>query len=377
MQDFLRGGEALNRGRPSGDPDQMRRIAAIVASLALGVPALAGPPAHAQPSGGVRAPGGEPRLREPRPRVDRARPRVDRPRVDRGAPVVTLLSAGPELFHFGGSTLIRYRIDDQAPRVEVRLYIRRVEYPDQRLAIELGRRTTGAVHAYRWRNAHELEGASEIKVWARDPAGNRVARGSRNQGAVRVRYLAHVFPLLGAYDLGGEGSRFGAPRRGHSHQGHDILAAEGTPVLAVRAGRIGWRRYQAEGAGHYLVLDADGEDRDYVYMHLREGSTLVEEGDRVKTGQLLAGVGSTGASSGPHLHFEIWRGAWFDGGSPIDPLPELERWLRLAGSPARDGAQPPPTGPAAPPGPTGGQAPTGPAAPPGPTGGQGGAPATL
>ena len=55
----------------------------------------------------------------------------------------------------------------------------------------------------------------------------------------------------------------------------------------------------------------------------------MREGDRVATGQRLADVGSTGSSSGPHLHFEIWSGAWYGGGHAIDPLPDLKRWDRL------------------------------------------------
>jgi murein DD-endopeptidase MepM/ murein hydrolase activator NlpD len=55
---------------------------------------------------------------------------------------------------------------------------------------------------------------------------------------------------------------------------------------------------------------------------------VVREGQRIRTGQRIGEVGSTGGSSGPHLHFEIWRGAWFDGGEAIDPLPYLTAWDR-------------------------------------------------
>lgn len=138
----------------------------------------------------------------------------------------------------------------------------------------------------------------------------------------------HVFPVRGPFSFGGKDSRFGAGRPGHKHQGQDLSAAEGTPIVAPWAGTIEVVRYQANGAGYYIVLDGDGEDRDYVFMHLRKGSILVERGQTVSKGQPLAEVGNTGASSGPHLHFEIWvGGGWYTGGKPVDPLPFLKSWL--------------------------------------------------
>lgn len=138
----------------------------------------------------------------------------------------------------------------------------------------------------------------------------------------------HIFPVQGAFSLGGKDGRFGAGRPGHTHQGQDISAALGTPVVAPWAGIVEAVKYQASGAGYYVVLDGAGEDRDYVFMHLRKGSTLVTRGQSVAKGQQLAQVGSTGASSGPHLHFEIWiDGGWYTGGQPTDPLPFLNAWL--------------------------------------------------
>ena len=137
---------------------------------------------------------------------------------------------------------------------------------------------------------------------------------------------AHYFPVLGTYTLGGPDARFGAPRRGHTHQGQDIAAAEGTPVVAPWAGLVEFVRFQKSGAGWYIVLDGDGEDRDYVFMHLRTGSILVAAGQQVSAGQPIAQVGNTGSSSGAHLHFEVWVGGWYDGGKPVDPLPLLQQW---------------------------------------------------
>jgi murein DD-endopeptidase MepM/ murein hydrolase activator NlpD len=136
----------------------------------------------------------------------------------------------------------------------------------------------------------------------------------------------HVFPVAGEYSLGGEDAKFGAPRSGHIHMGHDVSAARGTPVVAPYAGVIDWVRFQRAGAGHYVVLDAD-DDHDYVFMHLRRGSIVVAAGQRVAAGEQIAQVGNSGRSFGAHLHFEAWVGGWYEkGGQAIDPLPLLVDW---------------------------------------------------
>ena len=138
----------------------------------------------------------------------------------------------------------------------------------------------------------------------------------------------HRFPIAGAFDWGGPDAGFGAKRPGHRHQGQDLAAASGTPVVAPYRGVVTAVQYQAKGAGRYVVID--GEDYDYVFMHLRTGSIVVREGERVRTGQTIGAVGSTGESSGPHLHFELWVGAWYDGGRAIDPLALLQQWASPA-----------------------------------------------
>jgi murein DD-endopeptidase MepM/ murein hydrolase activator NlpD len=135
-----------------------------------------------------------------------------------------------------------------------------------------------------------------------------------------------VFPVQGPYSFGGADARFGAPRSGHTHQGQDVMAAEGTPVVAPLGGTVSWVAYQAAAAGHYVVLHGD-DGRDDVFMHLQDGSVTVAKGSVVVAGQRLGNVGHTGDAEGPHLHFEIWPNGWYaDGSQPIDPLPDLLAW---------------------------------------------------
>jgi murein DD-endopeptidase MepM/ murein hydrolase activator NlpD len=136
-----------------------------------------------------------------------------------------------------------------------------------------------------------------------------------------------VFPVQGPYTFGGEGARFGAGRAGHVHQGQDVVAAEGTPLVSPVAGTVYWVAYQAAAAGYYVVVrGADGTD--YVFMHLQAGSTAVAKGQAVAMGQRLGLVGSTGDATGPHLHFEVWPAGWWSSAAskPVDPLPILQAW---------------------------------------------------
>jgi murein DD-endopeptidase MepM/ murein hydrolase activator NlpD len=161
------------------------------------------------------------------------------------------------------------------------------------------------------------------------PKKRRAKAKRRGPRRAPIAETGHVFPVAGPFDLGGDDARFGARRKGHRHQGQDIVAAEGTPVVAPYAGTVEFVRFQRNGAGWYIVLDGNDEDRDYVFMHLRRGSITVAAGQPVAAGQAIAQVGNTGSSSGAHLHFEVWVGGWYDGGEPIDPLALLREWAGL------------------------------------------------
>jgi murein DD-endopeptidase MepM/ murein hydrolase activator NlpD len=140
-----------------------------------------------------------------------------------------------------------------------------------------------------------------------------------------VTLVGDAFPVKGKYNFGGSGARFGSGRSGHSHQGHDIFARCGTPLVAARGGKVEYAGFHS-AAGYYVVIDGAGTGVDYLYAHLREPA-LATMGTTVYTGQQIGEVGETGNAHGCHLHFEEWSApGWYKGGRPFDPLPDLKLW---------------------------------------------------
>ncbi len=121
-----------------------------------------------------------------------------------------------------------------------------------------------------------------------------------------------IFPIAGAHALT---NSFGDPRRGHRHQGNDIFALRGTPVVAVVSGSVS-ATYTGGGGKTIYLYGSDGNT--YIYMHLNGYAVT---GGSVSQGQVIGYVGSTGNARGSssHLHFEIRPG----GGRAIDPYPIL------------------------------------------------------
>ena len=91
-------------------------------------------------------------------------------------------------------------------------------------------------------------------------------------------------------------------RWGRKHEGIDIPAPIGTPVVAVKDGVIKYSDRKIRGYGKMIVIEHSGKVFS-VYAHLNK--LMVRSGDRVKRGQVIAHTGNTGRSTGPHLHFEI------------------------------------------------------------------------
>ncbi|MDP8959029.1 MAG: M23 family metallopeptidase, partial [Actinomycetota bacterium] len=110
---------------------------------------------------------------------------------------------------------------------------------------------------------------------------------------------------------------WGAPRSGgRSHQGVDMMAARGTPVVAVEAGTVALDNSSLGGISLWLMADAGTH---YYYAHLDGWADGLESGQHVEAGDLVGSVGSSGNASAwaPHLHFEQHPG----GGQAINPYP--------------------------------------------------------
>lgn len=149
----------------------------------------------------------------------------------------------------------------------------------------------------------------------------KVMPASRVTPASSVDGATGVFPVTGKYDFGTETNTFGG---GRGHEGQDILAKCGLPVVSALSGEIQHVAFQS-AAGNYVVVQAD-DGTSQAYMHLREPSTW-KKGQPVKAGEQIGVVGSTGRSTACHLHFELWTApGWYLGGEPIDPLPSLKAW---------------------------------------------------
>ena len=133
---------------------------------------------------------------------------------------------------------------------------------------------------------------------------------------------AQIFPVAGPHTFG---DGFGAARSGHTHQGQDIMAACGTPLVAVSRAKVKWVSFQRL-AGNYVVIRNKKVHQDYMYAHLAVTASVVK-GQVVQPGQQIGIVGETGNAAACHLHFELWLGKWYRGGHPVNPLPYLQTYL--------------------------------------------------
>lgn len=97
------------------------------------------------------------------------------------------------------------------------------------------------------------------------------------------------------------------------HTGVDYAAPTGTPVVSIGDGKVIMKEYK--GGGGNTVKIKHNATYTTAYLHLSKYATGLKVGSHVKQGQVIGYVGSTGASTGPHLDFRVWKN-----GEPIDPL---------------------------------------------------------
>jgi len=152
-----------------------------------------------------------------------------------------------------------------------------------------------------------------------DPGANRVSFATAKYNGSNVR-----LPLeQGAQaSFGGD---YAEQRDTHKHAGIDLSVPAGTKIISPVAGKVIKVDYDGQGYGNYLdVLGDDG--KLHRYAHLLDRGVAVRVGQRVKAGTMLGNVGSTGRSSGAHLHYEVRdpnKPYGFDG--TVDPLAYLQQ----------------------------------------------------
>lgn len=136
----------------------------------------------------------------------------------------------------------------------------------------------------------------------------RVATGTFNYSSDRATEL--VWPARGSLS-----SRYGR-RWGRMHQGIDIAGPIGTPIVAAADGVVVVSGYSSGGYGNVIDIEhADGSITRYGHNN----RLFVGVGTPVRQGQMIAEMGNTGRSTGPHLHFEFHPG----GGRPVNPMAYL------------------------------------------------------
>ncbi|WP_037674799.1 M23 family metallopeptidase [Streptomyces griseus] len=170
-----------------------------------------------------------------------------------------------------------------------------------------------------------IEEKLEQARWQLQGQANASVAAGSCRGAARLEQpltqftTAWVAPVEGYELSAGFGS--GGARWAHRHTGQDFAVPIGTPVRAVGPGRV--LRVSCGGAfGIEIVVEHDG---GYYTQYAHLAAVTVDQGDRVATGQWIGQSGTTGNSTGPHLHFEVRVTPYL--GSSVDPVP----WLRERG----------------------------------------------
>ena len=116
-------------------------------------------------------------------------------------------------------------------------------------------------------------------------------------------------------------------RWGRMHQGNDYAGAgvDYQPVSVIQPGKVVFSGPMGTAGNAVVIQHPDGTETKY--FHLMDNSIRVQMGQQIKPGQVIGNVGSTGRSTGPHLHFEVWRN-----GRAQDPTADADRYFRFGGN---------------------------------------------
>ena len=187
-------------------------------------------------------------------------------------------------------------------------------WAEMKAAAELAQRRAAEAEAARQAAAAAAAKAAAEKKAAELASARKAAAARAARAAARAAWVAPVANYRLSAGFGSGGSLWSSGR----HTGQDFSAPRGTPVRAVAAGQI----ISAGSAGRYgkqvAIRHSDGTVTTYSHL-----SSISVSSGTVKTGQKIGAVGSTGNTTGPHLHFEVLRG-----GAQVNPL----KYLRAKGA---------------------------------------------
>jgi murein DD-endopeptidase MepM/ murein hydrolase activator NlpD len=163
-------------------------------------------------------------------------------------------------------------------------------------------------------STRKLQAVTEKAARKRAAALAGLAAGARRQARVIAENTWQLPVTPGAYHLT---SRFGdcSSLWSRCHTGLDFAAPDGTPIHAVAAGTVKEVGYAGAYGNRTVMTTRDGTDLWYCH----QAATSVEQGERVVAGQVIGAVGSTGNTTGPHVHLEV-RPRPDD---PVDPFAAL------------------------------------------------------
>lgn len=121
-------------------------------------------------------------------------------------------------------------------------------------------------------------------------------------------HMPRVLPIKGMVT---QGLILDSKHAEKNHYGIDIAVKEGEPVYAVASGQVVFSGWSEEFGNLVILYHGDG----YLTYYGHNSAILAQSSSRVKQGEIIAHSGNTGLSSGPHLHFEIWKDQ-----EPINPM---------------------------------------------------------